>query len=317
MLDVVHDGAVIRVSGLRKLYNKVVAVDGIDLTVDRGQVVALLGPNGAGKTSTVEILEGYRRRDGGDVEVLGQDPASAGPAWRARIGIVLQSTTAFEELTVAEIVHHVARFYPNPLDPDDVLELVGLETKRGARGGQLSGGQQRRLDIALGIVGNPELVFLDEPTTGLDPQARRQLWSLVERLTGLGSTVLLTTHYLDEAEALADRAAVIVGGRIVAEGPPREIGGRAEATAKVSFSVRGALSGRTLPALNGARVETDSTTGRVDIHTDAPTAVVAALHDWACDVGEGELPELSIVRPTLEDVYLRLIAEHEHAGAES
>jgi ABC-2 type transport system ATP-binding protein len=226
---------------------------------------------------------------------------------------VLQATTAFEELTIAEIVHHLARFYPNPLPPDDVLELVGLETKRNARGGQLSGGQQRRLDIALGIIGNPELIFLDEPTTGLDPQARRHLWSLVERLTGLGATVLLTTHYLDEAEALADEAAVIINGRIVAQGPPRAIGGRADATARVSFAVRGPLAGRTLPSLNGARIETDSTTGRVEVHTDSPTAVVATLHEWAAEAGGGELPELSIVRPTLEDVYLRLIAEHEHA----
>jgi ABC-2 type transport system ATP-binding protein len=308
----VHDdGAVIRVEGLRKAYGAVAAVQGIDLVVQRGEVVALLGPNGAGKTTTVEILEGYRRRDGGAVKVLGADPQTAGASWRSRIGIVLQSTTAFEELTVSEIVHHMARFYPAPLVADDVLELVGLESKRHARGGQLSGGQQRRLDIALGIIGRPELIFLDEPTTGLDPQARRQLWSLVEQLTGLGTTVLLTTHYLDEAEALAHRAAVIVSGRIVAEGAPREIGGRAEATAKVSFSVRGSLAGRTLPGLNGARVETDSTTGRVEIHTDAPTAVVATLYDWAAEAGNGELPELMIVRPTLEDVYLRLIAEYE------
>jgi ABC-2 type transport system ATP-binding protein len=311
----VLDGAVIHVEGLHKSYGATAAVRGIDLDVARGEVVALLGPNGAGKTTTVEILEGYRRRDSGLVDVLGEDPAAAGAQWRSRLGIVLQSTTAFEELTVSEIIRHVARFYPSPRLPDDVLELVGLESKRHARGGQLSGGQQRRLDIALGIVGNPELVFLDEPTTGLDPQARRQLWSLVEQLTGFGTTVLLTTHYLDEAEALADRVAVIVAGRIVAEGPPHLIGGRAEATAKVTFSVRGALAGRPLPGLNGARVETDSTTGRVEIHTDAPTTVVAILHTWAGEVDDGELPELSIVRPTLEDVYLRLIAEHEETVA--
>lgn len=308
------DDAVICVEGLRKSYGRVVALHGMDLTVRRGEVFALLGPNGAGKTTTVEVLEGYRHRDGGTVSVLGEDPAAAGASWRSRVGIVLQSTTAFEALTVSEIVSHMARFYPRARPADEVLELVGLESKRHARGGHLSGGQQRRLDIALGIIGAPELIFLDEPTTGLDPQARRQLWSLVEQLSDLGTTVLLTTHYLDEAEALADRAAVIVSGRIVAEGAPRAIGGRAEATAKVSFSVRGSLAGRSLPGLNGARVETDSTSGRVEIHTDAPTAVVAALHRWAEAAGAGELPELSIVRPTLEDIYLRLIAEHETAS---
>jgi ABC-2 type transport system ATP-binding protein len=192
---------------VRKSYGELEAVAGIDLEVSRGEVFAMLGPNGAGKTTTVEILEGYRLRNGGEVEVLGEDPARAGAAWRAQIGIVPQGTGAFEVLTVAELVHHFSHFYEHALDPDETIELVGLTEKRDSRLSTLSGGQQRRVDLALGIVGDPELVFLDEPTTGLDPQARRQVWALVERMTGFGKTVLLTTHYLDEAEALADRVA--------------------------------------------------------------------------------------------------------------
>jgi ABC-2 type transport system ATP-binding protein len=207
---------------------------------------------------------------------------------------------------VAEVVHHFAGFYPAPRDPDDVIELVGLTEKRDARCGKLSGGQQRRLDVALGIVGDPELVFLDEPTTGLDPQARRQAWALVERMTALDKTVLLTTHYLEEAEALADRVAVIVHGRIVAEGPPRDIGGRAQATAAVRFITPPPLRGQSLPAsLLGANIVVDATSGVTEVHTDDPTAAIVVLRDW---IG-GELPELTVTRPTLEDVYLRLIEE--------
>jgi ABC-2 type transport system ATP-binding protein len=297
---------VIQVRGLRKSYGPLVAVEEVDLAVGAGEVFALLGPNGAGKTTTVEILEGYRRRDAGEVRVLGEDPARGSAAWRARIGIVPQSTGVFEELTVAEIVRHFARFYPNPLHPDDVVELVGLGEQRGRRGGKLSGGQKRRLDVALGVVGNPELIFLDEPTTGLDPVARRQAWGLVSQLTALGKTVLLTTHYLDEAEALADRVGVIMGGHLIEVATPRELGGRSDAHAEVSFKACGPLAGRPLPQLPGASVETAD--GIVTVATAGATRVVAELAAWAAAAGLDELPELSVSRPTLEDVYLRMIA---------
>jgi ABC-2 type transport system ATP-binding protein len=298
--------AVVRVDGLRKSYGPLHAVRGIDLTIERGEVFALLGPNGAGKTTTVEILEGYRSRDAGDVVVLGTDPAHATDAWRARIGVVLQTTSAFQNLTVVEIVRHVAHFYAAPLDVDEAIGLVGLTDKRNALVRSLSGGQRRRLDVVLGIVGNPEVVFLDEPTTGLDPQARRHAWTLIEQLSGLGTTVLLTTHYLDEAEALASRVAVIADGVIVAEGTPRDIGGRADAAATVSFLASGPLRDRALPEFPGAVIDVDVASGLVQIQTEAPAAMVAALHAWA----HTELPALTISRPTLEDVYLRLIAEH-------
>jgi ABC-2 type transport system ATP-binding protein len=305
---------VIDVRGLRKSYGPVVAVEGLDLQVGAGEVFALLGPNGAGKTTTVEILEGYRRRDAGEVRVLGEDPARGSAGWRGRIGIVPQSTGVFEELTVEEIVRHFARFYPNPLHPDDVVELVGLGEQRGQRGGKLSGGQKRRLDVALGVVGNPELIFLDEPTTGLDPVARRTAWGLVEQLTALGKTVLLTTHYLDEAEALADRVGVIVGGRLVEVASPRELGGRSRAAAEVSFKAEGPLAGRSLPELPGAGMApgspgpVDRADGVVTVETASPTRVVAELARWAAAAGLDELPGLAVSRPTLEDVYLRMIA---------
>jgi ABC-2 type transport system ATP-binding protein len=284
------------------------AVAGVDVSVSRGEVFAMLGPNGAGKTTTVEILEGYRTRDGGDVEVLGEDPARAGAEWRARIGIVPQGTGAFEVLTVAELVHHFSHFYENALDPDETIELVGLEDKRDSRCSTLSGGQQRRVDLALGIVGNPELVFLDEPTTGLDPQARRQVWALVKGMTGLGKTVLLTTHYLDEAEALADRVAVIAAGRIVAEGSPRDIGGRSDAIAVITFERRDGLSGLALPELPVDAVEIDDETELVRIETEEPTVIIERLATWARAAGVHELPGLAVARPTLEDTYLQLIA---------
>jgi ABC-2 type transport system ATP-binding protein len=244
-------------------------------------VFALLGPNGAGKTTTVEILESHRTRTAGEVSVLGQDPANAGRAWRARIGIVLQTATDAAELTVAESVRHFAGYYPNPSDPAEVIEQVGLTEKSGARVKQLSGGQRRRLDVALGIIGRPELVFLDEPTTGFDPQARRQFWDLIRALAAGGTTILLTTHYLDEAEALADEVAVIAGGRIVARGTPSTLGGRSTAKATVNWV---------------------DETGPRSILTDTPTAVINEL-----SAGGRELAELTVTRPSLEDIYLQLI----------
>jgi ABC-2 type transport system ATP-binding protein len=273
----------IRVRGLRKTYRGTTAVDGIDLDVTRGEVFALLGPNGAGKTTTVEILEGYRPRTAGEIAVLGVDPRHGGADWRARIGIVLQSTGEFEELTVGEVVHHFAGYYPHPADPETVIERVGLADKRGSRTKQLSGGQQRRLDVALGIVGRPELLFLDEPTTGFDPEARRGFWELIRDLAGSGTTILLTTHYLEEAEELADRVGVLSGGRLLDVAPPATLGGRDTAAATVSWT---GPDGR-----------------RQKLHTDKPTEAVREL---ATTFG-GEVPDLTVARPTLEDVYLTMI----------
>ncbi|GAA1749330.1 ABC transporter ATP-binding protein [Luedemannella helvata] len=275
--------AAIAVVGLRKAYGKQQAVAGVDLTVDKGEVFALLGPNGAGKTTTVEILEGYRRRDAGEVSVLGVDPARADAAWRARIGIVLQSTNQFDNLRVGELLRLFAGYYPNADDPAGVLERVGLADKDRAAVHTLSGGQRRRLDVALGIIGRPELLFLDEPTTGFDPQARREFWALVRDLSAAGTTILLTTHYLDEAEALAGRVGVIAGGRVVAVAPPAELGGRAQAAATVSW------------------IEPD---GPRSARTDTPTAFVRQL---VSRFGGAEIPGLSVTRPTLEEIYLDMI----------
>ncbi|MEU4800931.1 ABC transporter ATP-binding protein [Actinosynnema sp. NPDC023587] len=267
----------IRVRGLRKSYGDYPAVAGVDLDVATGEVFALLGPNGAGKSTTVEILEGLRRRDAGEVSVLGVDPATAPRAWRSAIGIVRQTATDLAETTVVEAVRHFTGYYPDPRDPDEVVELVGLTDQRDVRAGRLSGGQRRRLDVALGIVGRPRLLFLDEPTTGFDPEARRRFWELVRLLAREGSTILLTTHYLDEVEALADRLAVVDAGRVVAEGTPATLGGRHLAQAVVSWvDAAGPRSHR----------------------TDRPAALVGRI---------GEVPELTVTRPSLEDVYLELI----------
>jgi ABC-2 type transport system ATP-binding protein len=273
----------VRIRGLRKAYAGVPAVDDLSLDVEPGEVVALLGPNGAGKTTTVEILEGYRQRDAGEVLVLGHDPAHPTPAWRARVGIVLQTTGGHDELTVAEVVQAFAGYYPDARDPDEVIGAVGLTAKRRTRTRHLSGGQRRRLDVALGILGRPELLFLDEPTTGFDPEARREFWGLVRGLAVDRTTILLTTHYLDEAEALADRVAVIDAGRIVAVDRPALLGGRAAAEAVVRW------------------IEPDGT-HRAE-PTSTPTAVVAALAARF----DGEVPGLVVARPTLEDVYLRML----------
>jgi ABC-2 type transport system ATP-binding protein len=284
MTVVVDTDIAVRAEGLRKRYGDVTALAGVDLGIRHGEVFAMLGPNGAGKTTTVEILEGYRHRDGGTVAVLGEDPQRAGRAWRARIGIVPQQAFPAEaaELTVREMVRHFAAFYPRPRDPGEVIELVGLTGKGQSRIHQLSGGQVRRLDVALGIIGGPELLFLDEPTTGFDPEARRNFWELIRALRAAGTTILLTTHYLDEAEALADRVAVISGGRIVETGTPASLGGRATATATVGF--------------------TDGD-GPRRVQTDSPTRVVRELAERF----GGEVPGLTVSRPTLEDVYLELI----------
>src|SRR5829696_3563335 len=277
--------AAIRVTGLRKLYQGRPAVDGVEFEVHRGEVFALLGPNGAGKSTTVEILEGFRRRDGGDVAVLGVDPAHADAAWKARIGIVLQRVDDLaqsSELTVREWVGSMAAYFPDPRPPEEVIELVGLAGKRDARASSLSGGQRRRLDVALGIVGPPELLFLDEPTTGFDPEARRQFWGLVDSLAAAGTTIVLTTHYLDEAERLADRVAVINAGRIVEVARPQALGGRADAAATVRW------------------VGPD---GPRRLTTDTPTRTVLEL---TARFG-GEVPGLVVERPSLEDAYLRMI----------
>jgi len=273
---------VIEARGLRKRYGPTVAVDGLDREMARGEVLSLLGPNGAGKTTTVEILEGYRRRDAGEARVLGEDPQRAGAAWRARRGVVLQSCEDVVDLTVAECVRHFAHFYPAPAGVDEVIEQVGLTAKRGSRIRALSGGQRRRLDVALGIIGRPELVFLDEPTTGFDPEARRQFWEVVRALARSGTSVLLTTHYLEEAEALADRVAMINRGRVIETGVPSELGGRQDAAAEVCWF---------------------GPDGWNRVKTAQPTALVRQLE---ATFG-GEVPRLTVTRPTLEDIYLQLI----------
>ncbi|MFE7230909.1 ABC transporter ATP-binding protein [Streptomyces sp. NPDC002405] len=275
------------VRGLRKRYGDVTAVDGMDLAIRKGEVLGLLGPNGAGKSTTVEIIQGHRSRDAGEVSVLGADPASATRAWRSRVGIVWQDESAPAELTVRETVRHFARYYPRPRDPEEVIALVGLEAKAGSRIKALSGGQRRRLDVALGVIGGPELLLLDEPTTGFDPAARRRFWALIRTLAQEGTTILLTTHYLEEAEALADRLAVVARGRIVAEGTSRELRERHATGATVEWT------------------DPDGTP-RTE-HTGTPTRTVADLMRRF----DGEIPGLRVGRPTLEDVYLRLTGQED------
>ena len=278
---------VIEVQGLHKSYADTKAVDGVDLTIAEGEIFALLGPNGAGKTTTVEILEGFRKADSGNISVLGFDPSQRGVQsriWRNRIGIVLQSTADAGDLTVIETLSHFAKYYSAPRDVDEVINSVGLDEKRSALIRTLSGGQRRRLDVGLGIIGSPELLFLDEPTTGFDPEARRAFWSLIESLRKGGTTILLTTHYLDEAEALADRVAVITRGKIMEVSTPTQLGGRATAKARVQWKSNGVMQ---------------------EEMTDNPTEVVKRLSAQF----PGEVPELQVLRPSLEDIYLSMIGE--------
>lgn len=277
--------SLIEVKGLTKHYGDVHAVRGLDLTIEQGEIFSILGPNGAGKTTTVEILEGFRKRDSGTVSVLGFDPNTLGHEarkWRDRIGIVLQTSSDAGDLTVAETINHFSGYYSKPRDVDEVIQAVGLQEKSGALIRTLSGGQRRRLDVALGIIGNPELLFLDEPTTGFDPEARRAFWSLIKKLRTDGATILLTTHYLDEAEALADRVAVINKGVIVEISTPAELGGRSTSQATVQWR-------------DGDQIKYEK--------TDNPTALVSALSTSF----NGEVPELIVTRPSLEDIYLEMI----------
>jgi ABC-2 type transport system ATP-binding protein len=277
---------VISVRGLRKSYGQFEALSGIDFELLAGEVFGLLGPNGAGKTTTVEILEGYRKRDAGQVEVLGADPALAGLAWRGRIGVVLQSSAMYENLTVAESLAQFAGYYERPRPVAEVMELIGLEEKRDDRVRRLSGGQRRRLDLGLALIGDPELIFLDEPTTGFDPGARRRAWETIRSLSALGKTILLTTHYLDEAEQLADRVAVLRQGRIVASGTPGELTGTTRAT-----EIRYKDNGRDIV-----------------LQTEEPTRVLHELTEAA--LGRGvELENLQVRRPSLEEVYLSLTGD--------
>jgi len=291
----------IRVRGLRKSYGTIEAVRGVDFDVAEGEVFGFLGPNGAGKTTIVEILEGYRQRSAGQVEVLGRDPAKGERGLRERIGIVLQETGVERFLRVAEVLELYCGYYRRPRPVDELLALVGLEDKRNEVVKELSGGQRRRLDLALGLAGDPELVFLDEPTTGFDPTARREAWDIVRNLRSLGKTIFLTTHYMDEAQHLADRVAVIAAGRIVAEGPPDRLAGRDAAT-EIRFVPPTALA---LPAVDGVTFAPDER--GVVVRTGQPTEVLHALTGWALEHGV-TLDALTVARPTLEDVYLELTA---------
>jgi ABC-2 type transport system ATP-binding protein len=300
--------AAIRVTGLRKRYGELEAVRGIGFEVAEGECFALLGPNGAGKTTTVEILEGYRDRDAGQVEVLGLDPQRGGRDLRERVGIVLQSSGHFRELTVREVLDLFGGYYPKPRDSGEVIDLVGLTEKAGARIKTLSGGQQRRLDLALGLVGDPDLLFLDEPTTGFDPSARRRSWELIESLRDLGKTILLTTHYMDEAQNLADRVAIIAAGRIVATGTPDSLGGRDEGEAQIAFRLPAGTALADLPPDLPGRP--GSHEDRVLLRTTEPTRALHVLTAWALARGE-ELDALTVTRPSLEDVYLQLTSDQE------
>jgi ABC-2 type transport system ATP-binding protein len=295
---------VICVRDLRKRFGSVEAVRGIDLDVRRGEIFAFLGPNGAGKTTTVEILEGFREPSSGDVAVLGELPWRAGPRWRERIGIVLQESLPESWLTVRECLHMYAGYYPAPRDVDETIELVRLGERADTRTERLSGGERRRLDVALALIGDPELLFLDEPTTGFDPSARRAAWDVVDGLRGLGKTVFLTTHYMEEAERLADRIAIIAAGRIVAEGTPRTLGGRDRMAAAITFSLPAGVGRGDLPGALRPIAEPVGD-GRFELLSEAPLADLGELGRWAASRGL-DVEDLEVRRPTLEDVYIGL-----------
>jgi ABC-2 type transport system ATP-binding protein len=304
---------VISVRGLHKSYDDVEAVRGIDLEVSAGEVFAFLGPNGAGKTTTVEILEGYREPTGGEVRVLGSDPSQATRAWRQRVGFVLQECRLTPELTVREAVALYAGYYSAPRDVEDTIGLVGLDEKADSRTSTLSGGQQRRLDVALALVGDPELLFLDEPTTGFDPSARRQAWEVIGAMRDLGKTVFLTTHYMDEAQALADRAAIIVRGQIVAEGDPGELGGDEGPQAVISFRLPAGVAPDDLPPPFAEAAKQGEVL--VSHESTDPLPELRALTEWALARGI-TLPSLEVRRPNLEDVFLRVTGQAERAKHE-
>jgi ABC-2 type transport system ATP-binding protein len=304
-------GSVITVRGLRMSYGHYEAVRGIDLDVTRGEIFAFLGPNGAGKTSTVEILEGFRTRTGGEVQVLGTDPAHAGGAWRARLGVVLQESAPEAWLTVRECLSMYAGYYPKPLPVGRALELVGLTDKADDRCDRLSGGQLRRLDMALALIGDPELIFLDEPTTGFDPSARHAAWDVISGLRELGKTIFLTTHYMEEAETLADQIVIIAAGRIVASGTPGTIGGRGTEATTVTLTLPDGLTPADLPALPAPVAE--GRNRRVEIVHHEPVPVLHALTTWALQHGY-PLSDITAHRPTLEEIYLRLTEEHKQGG---
>jgi ABC-2 type transport system ATP-binding protein len=300
---------VIEIRGLRKSYGGFEAVRGIDLEVRAGEVFAFLGPNGAGKTTTVEILEGYRPRSAGEVSVLGTDPASPNRAWREQIGIVLQECRMVPELTVRETLEQYAGYYREPRPVTETVALVGLEQKADQRVARLSGGQRRRLDVAVALIGDPDLLFLDEPTTGFDPSARRQAWGMIANLRRLGKTVFLTTHYMDEAQRLADRVAIIAAGEIVAEGTPQTLGDRQSGPTQISFRIA-PESGAGEPPVDGAVATAD---GAWTLTTHAPAEPLHRLTGWALEHGI-ELEELEVRRPSLEDVYLQLTGAADSEG---
>lgn len=297
-------GPAVRAEGVRKVFGQTVALDGLDLQVDTGEIVAVLGPNGAGKTTLLTILEGLLQRDGGLVEVLGADPAAAGADWRERIGIVLQETALEPLLTVRESLELYAGYYRDPMPPDEVVELVGLGDSADVRAGRLSGGQRRRLDVGIAMSGRPELLFLDEPTTGFDPAARRSAWAMIAGLRARATTVLLTTHYMEEAAELADRVVIVDDGRVVAHGTPAGLGAERGLKTAISFRLPAGVEPGDLQLPGSDGLERDGS-GTYSLESDRPTADLAAITAWAGSRAI-ELEELSVRPPSLEDVYLEL-----------